>query len=374
MNSSAIRKPLDLPPAREGQDSLIRLRYRAFSSHHRGDLKAAEAAYQQILARTPGDLEVRQALGVLALQNRNYAWALQLLSQVAHTHDSADLQDHLGCAFYGLSRFEEALRCHERAVALDRAAAAVATAVPNAINESARDDLVHCDQPVEVPAQLPVVATPPAAARPASVESSTLRRLDWRVRLIGAAPTIASCVLAALLASELAATAFALLSRKSPPAINDMPTPARTATVRFDVSSIVTAHLFGVAEQNPTPAPAAAARVDLKLTGTLAGDDPHHGIAIIGDQDASDVYAVGESLGGATLHEVYQDHVILERNGSFESLSLPRERTQLASIVPPGNPIGQGEFATPVALGLNRAVFMKWGLLRDDIVVAGNGT
>ena len=387
MNPTANQKSLDLPAARAGPDFLIRLRYRAFSSHHQGHLQAAESAYQQVLARTPGDLEVRQALGVLALQAGKYAWALQLLSQVAQTHDSADLQDYLGCALYGLSRFEEALRCHERAIAmqwhhqparlhraqtlrelrrLEQATAAAKTA------RATEPDRAAAAVAMAVPAQFPEADAPPAAVKPASAGSCTLRRLDWRVRLIGAAPTVASCVLAALLGSELAATAYALLARTSP--TPDMPPPPRTPVVPFDVSPILTAHLFGVALQNRNLEPASAVRVDLKLTGTLASDDPRRGIAIIGDQGTSRVYSVGESLDGATLHEVYQDHVILEHDGSFESLSLPRERSLLASMAPPGNPGPGDEFPSSVTPGQSRAAFMKWGLQRDDIVVAINGT
>lgn len=381
MNSSVIRESLDVPAARAGQDSLLRLRYRAFSLHHQGYLEAAESAYQRILARSPGDLEVRQALGVLALQTGKYAWALQLLSQVAQTHDSADLQDYLGCAFYGLSRFEEALRCHERAIATQWQHASARRHRAQALHALGRlEEVAGAAEYARVTEREPVAAAivtegPAAAATVLSAQSSTLRRLDWRVRLSGAAPTVASCVLAALLGSELAATAWALLARESPPAIKDVPAASRTATkVRLDVSPIVTAHLFGVPEQHRNLEPPAAAQSDLKLTGTLASDDPQHGIAIIGDQDGSYVYAVGESLDGAMLHEVFQDHVILERNGSFESLSLPRERTRFASIAPPANAVGQGESATPDTLGLSRAVFMKWGLLRGDIVVAVNGT
>ncbi len=71
---------------------------------------------------------------------------------------------------------------------------------------------------------------------------------------------------------------------------------------------------------------ATPARADLKLTGTLATDNPRNGMAIIREQGKSHAYAVGESIDGASLAQVYKDHVILERNGAFESLSLPRGR------------------------------------------------
>jgi len=64
----------------------------------------------------------------------------------------------------------------------------------------------------------------------------------------------------------------------------------------------------------------------LILAGVLADKDPAKGQAIIGDSAAAArLVAVGSMIsGGARLHAVYGDHVLLERNGHLETLSLPR--------------------------------------------------
>jgi regulator of sirC expression with transglutaminase-like and TPR domain len=96
---SAMHDLPDLPATDAGQEFLNRLRQRAFSSHRRGELEAAESAYQRILEKSPADFEVRRALGALALQTGKHRWAIQLLSQVAQYQDSADLQAQLGTAY-----------------------------------------------------------------------------------------------------------------------------------------------------------------------------------------------------------------------------------------------------------------------------------
>jgi len=60
------------------------------------------------------------------------------------------------------------------------------------------------------------------------------------------------------------------------------------------------------------------------LAGTIATEDPKRGVAIISDGGPAKVYSVGDNVGGATLHSVYLDHVILDRGGVLETLLLPR--------------------------------------------------
>jgi tetratricopeptide (TPR) repeat protein len=489
---SAMHDLPDLPATDAGQEFLNRLRQRAFSSHRRGELEAAESAYQRILEKSPADFEVRRALGALALQTGKHRWAIQLLSQVAQYQDSADLQAQLGTAYCGLMCLDDALRCYERAIAaqfdhmtarinraqvlhavkrfkeaasayartielgldnaeihtlygvtldalgrteesiacFDRAltldpgyvpahvhlgtqlrklktaaeaaaearahqtqqttldsrsfdalikssAALIATGHFEAALEAAEcaialrpDAAAEAEQqkstalaglrqrqattpggeanlPVEEPrraaelevadgvvasedfthlmAELPQEQTP-APTGPPPPRLGSLRRLDWSVLLAGAAPTVASCILSALVGSEFARAAIEMLGRGSAVVVAAPVTVHAAAPKSFDVESIVSAHLFGQVQENQDPAAALPSRADLKLTGTLATGDPHHGIAIIGEQGKSHVYSIGESLDGASLWEVFQDHVILERNGSYESLSLPRAR------------------------------------------------
>jgi general secretion pathway protein C len=101
-----------------GDQMTIELRRRAFVSHEGGQLKLAELLYREVLSRYPDDVQVRRALGILALQTERYEWALHLLSEVYEVDQSAAVNDYIGNALCGLNRLEEALRFHERALAL----------------------------------------------------------------------------------------------------------------------------------------------------------------------------------------------------------------------------------------------------------------
>jgi general secretion pathway protein C len=156
------------------------------------------------------------------------------------------------------------------------------------------------------------------------------RAHGWLSRLQGDGPKFVSWVLAALIAVELARIAISLLGGgpvKSPQPllINTAP---RAPHAGLDIQSVVSAHLFGVATVDPStqdPANAPQSTANLVLAGTIATQDPKRGVAIISDGGPSKVYSVGDNVGGASLHSVYLDHVILDRAGALESLQLPRQ-------------------------------------------------
>jgi general secretion pathway protein C len=171
--------------------------------------------------------------------------------------------------------------------------------------------------------------------------------------------------------------------------------------------------LFGLATADPSaqdPANAPLSSANLVLAGTIATQDPKHGIALISDGGPSKVYAVGDRVSGAALHSVYLDHVILDRAGTLETLVLQRlvagsgpapalhrnevdPRTVAAvdnirrlvekdpgildqvmrTVASYDNAAGKlrGFRAYP---GRNRAIFNKLGLKPGDLVTAINGT
>jgi general secretion pathway protein C len=233
---------------------------------------------------------------------------------------------------------------------------------------------------------------------------------EWLSRFRGNSPTYVSFVLAALIVVELARLAVSLLSGpvKSPePVMNRPVQPANHPGA--DVQSVVSAHLFGIAAVDPAtqdPANAPLSSANLVLAGTIASENPKHGVAIISDGGPSKVYSVGDNVNGATLHSVYLDRVILDRAGILETLVLPRllagrpgpavrrggdTRTAADNIrrmvqQDPGildqvmrtvasydNVAGKlrGFRAYP---GRNRAIFNKLGLKPGDLVTAINGT
>jgi general secretion pathway protein C len=241
------------------------------------------------------------------------------------------------------------------------------------------------------------------------------RTNQWLSRLQGNGPAYVSLILAALIAIELARVAISFLGGpvKTPqPVVNRPPAPHVRPGV--DVQKVVSAHLFGMAAvepgaQDPSNVPLSSA--NLVLAGTIASQDPKHGVAIISDGGPSKVFSVGDNVSGATLHSVYLDHVILDRAGVLETLMLPRQlagsRPTAAVRRPTGadprtvaavdnirrlvqqdpgildqvmrtvasydNAAGKlrGFRAYP---GRNRAIFNKLGLKPGDLVTAINGT
>jgi general secretion pathway protein C len=242
------------------------------------------------------------------------------------------------------------------------------------------------------------------------------RTQGWLARIQGNGPRLVSMVLAVLIAVELARIAISLLSGgpvRSPQPVLSNAAP-RSPHAGIDVPAVVSAHLFGVAAVDPgaqDPANAPQSTANLVLAGTIATQDPKRGVAIISDGGASKVYAVGDRIGGASLHSVYLDHVILDRGGALETLLLPRQpgpgmrgppvvrrtggdpRTvaavenirrlvqqdpsildQVMRVVPSYDSAAgklRGFRAYP---GRNRQIFNKLGLKAGDLVTAINGT
>ena len=242
------------------------------------------------------------------------------------------------------------------------------------------------------------------------------RNVEWLSRLQANGPKLVSLVLAALILLQLLQLGYSLLAKplKSPQPVVAASAP-RPQHSGVDIQTVVAAHLFGVAVADPAlqdPEHAPQSSANLLLAGTIATQDPKRGVAIISDAGSpAKVYSVGERIGGASLHSVYLDHVILDRGGALETLLMPRQippssraaaalrhpaadpRTaaavdnirrmvqqdpgildQVMRTVPSyDNAAGKlrGFRAYP---GRNRAIFSKLGLKAGDLVTAVNGT
>jgi general secretion pathway protein C len=104
---------------------------------------------------------------------------------------------------------------------------------------------------------------------------------------------------------------------------------AGNAAGAVPAQSIAKWHLFGSTPLRPGAGPGApATTLSLILRGTVADRDPRAGIAVISDPDNGErALRVGEEVApGARLAGVYADHVVLEHEGSEETLKLPRDR------------------------------------------------
>jgi general secretion pathway protein C len=225
----------------------------------------------------------------------------------------------------------------------------------------------------------------------------------WQLRVVQNGPRLTSVLLAALIVAECVRMMLPLMgehgSRTLPPALlgRNLQHPHSSG---LDVRPIVAAHLFGVAAEDlQDPAHASPTTANLVLQGTVATRDPKEGVAIIVAGGPAKVYQVGDDVEGASLHSVYLDHILLDRSGRLETLSLPR--LQLASgnvhqsasdgASPPGATNGhtladlmraepsvdeqtdslQGFRVRPGRIGSS---FIRSGLRPGDLVTAVNGT
>jgi len=109
--------------------------------------------------------------------------------------------------------------------------------------------------------------------------------------------------------------------------------PVQRKPAAFDERQLAGWHLFGEAgqqsaEKKVVPLDAPETRLRLTLKGVFASSGKTTGWAIIADpKGKEDSYSIGDPLpGGARLAEIYPDRIILERNGRFETLKLPKKR------------------------------------------------
>jgi general secretion pathway protein C len=139
------------------------------------------------------------------------------------------------------------------------------------------------------------------------------------------------------LAWQLAGLSWLVLPaplREEVVAVEPDPQPVQRKQAALSGKQLADRHLFGEAGQQPVvkkEAPLSAPETQLRLTlkGLFASDEEGNGRAIIADpKGKEDSYAVGDPLpGGARLSEIYADRIILERNGRFETLRLPKQRS-----------------------------------------------
>jgi len=171
---------------------------------------------------------------------------------------------------------------------------------------------------------------------------SDLASMDGAKTLAAASqllPAWISFLLVVLIAWRLAELFWSLVPA---PASGDLvATPASVASASIgnssatDVNGIANAHIFGIADQQDTSATPAVAvveadrdtRLNLSLKGTIASPEPEKAAAIIADSGKDEkVYTIGAAVtGGAKLHAVYPDHVVLNENGVLTNLKLPKE-------------------------------------------------
>ena len=185
------------------------------------------------------------------------------------------------------------------------------------------------------------------------------------------------------------------------PTVGALPFDAHARNPQLLLATIVDGHLFGSAQAAAGGSDAPPTTMQLILTGVIADrNQPNRGEAIIGANAAdAKLYSVGAAIsGGAHLHAVYSDRVLLERDGRLETLMLPRtplpggRSTQAAAVGTEGyrssNPallaglvrvqpvFSQGKLSGyrifPGPHGAH--AFTQLGLHPGDLILAINGT
>lgn len=143
-------------------------------------------------------------------------------------------------------------------------------------------------------------------------------------------PSLVLVLMLLLVAQQLAQLSWRLWPQQATQALS---APAQVASgpvtqQRITAAQIASWSLFGKAQNaivdNKIPTTAPETQLRLTLKGVLlSATSPS---AIIAAQNADEqAYVIGDAIpGGAVLREVYQEKVILERQGRFETLSLPR--------------------------------------------------
>lgn len=186
----------------------------------------------------------------------------------------------------------------------------------------------------------------------------------WRARLLRDGPRIVTWILAIALGVQAALILTDLVAARRGGAGGTLRQgPAHSRLV--DLAAITNAHLFGAAptlKQDGANAPQTS--MPLVLTGIIAGNDPQNGLAILGQSaQTTKVYAVGDNVpGGAKLHSVYSDRVVIDRDGRLESLSLPRQMNA-GNAPPPSSAALQNE--NPAIERMRRMISEQPGLLAD---------
>lgn len=171
----------------------------------------------------------------------------------------------------------------------------------------------------------------------------TARASGWMMTAIAAA--LAADLTWRILVPEVS-VAVTPMERPSPSSVM---VPDSTANLHHSerLDRLTDLALFGEeAPVLPVSAPVAPdTQLNLRLLGTMAGEHPQSGWAMIAQGSGPErLFTVGGRIGSTAVrvHSIYADRVVLERNGQLETLRFPQanSRTGLATAAPVASPSG----------------------------------
>lgn len=139
-------------------------------------------------------------------------------------------------------------------------------------------------------------------------------------------------IIASLLASQLALLTWAFVPENNP-SLLWKPVSAKNNqdSSQINTRQLQQLHLFGekaqeakAVVQETTIDNAPKTRLNLKLVGVVASTDPQHSSVIIDNKGRQGSYFINSKIDGtsAVINKIYQDRIILEVNGSYQTLML----------------------------------------------------
>jgi general secretion pathway protein C len=244
---------------------------------------------------------------------------------------------------------------------------------------------------------------------------------QWLAAVNRYLPPAVTAVLVIAIAYQLATLTWTLVPGATPTITPAAPQASGTTPAPAgDFGALANAHLFGQAADGPAPVvPAVVDAPDTTLSLTLQGilsdetdpsGSPIMSAIISTNRGEQKTYRVGQTIDnadGATLHSVYSDRVLLNRNGRIETLRFPKELSASTGVMGMTPPLPQPVQASSGSLrevisenatrftdivrlaphvqegqvvgfrvqpGRDRATFDKLGLAPGDVVTDINGT
>jgi len=152
--------------------------------------------------------------------------------------------------------------------------------------------------------------------------------------------------------------------------IQNQATQTQISLANLSLQKVSAYHLFGDArkqvltQQKIIDAPETRLRLNLK--GVFASSNAAQALAIISSSKGKDkTYHIGDKItGGALLHAVYTDRVILKRNGQLETLRLPQFKVDSKSFY---NQPSSASIARPVD-STNQSKSQRLRKMRDTLL------
>ena len=98
---------------------IVQIFQQGLSSHQRGQLLQAKAAYEQVLGKQPKHFDALHMLGVIAFQTKNLTLADELIGKAIEINPNvASAYSNRGNALKELKRLDDALANYDKAIAL----------------------------------------------------------------------------------------------------------------------------------------------------------------------------------------------------------------------------------------------------------------